>query len=125
MLTRLFLISFLFCSCANTRMVQTSLYFGQSKLDGSVVTNTEWNYFVENHIGKVFPEGCTIAETHGNWYDTAQRKIVAEPSKVVTAIFKYSSTQAKQIDSLRYWYKQLYQQQSVLRVDNTVKARLF
>lgn len=124
-MSRLLIISILFCSCASTRTVQTSLYFGQSKLDGSVVTNTEWNQFVEKHISKVFPEGCTIAETYGNWYDTAQHKIIAEPSKVVTAIFNYSPGQAKQIDSLRYWYKLLYQQQSVLRVDNTVKARLF
>ena len=125
MVARLFIIAVLFCSCASTRTVQTSLYFGQSKLDGSIVTNNEWNQFVETHISKVFPDGCTIAETHGNWYDTAQHKIIAEPSKVVTAIFKYSSTQARQIDSLRYWYKQLYQQQSVLRVDYTVKAKLF
>ncbi|PZR29813.1 MAG: hypothetical protein DI535_01545 [Citrobacter freundii] len=51
--------------------------------------------------------------------------MITEPSKVVTAISRPSAKLSEQIDSLRYWYKTLYRQQSVLRVDRRVDARLF
>jgi hypothetical protein len=105
--------------------VETRLYFGQFKLDGGTVSEKEWDAFVEQYVSRVFPEGSTIENATGNWYDTAQRKLVTEPSKVVIAIGKPSATQSQKIDSLRYWYKNLHQQQSVLRVDKKVKARMF
>jgi hypothetical protein len=125
MLIRLFVICFILSSCGSGRLMQTSLYFGQSKLDGGTVTEEEWNYFAEKHISKVFPGGSTIVQSAGNWYDTAGRQLVREPSKIVIALYKQSPELNRQIDSLRYWYKYLYHQQSVLRIDSKVQARLF
>jgi hypothetical protein len=125
MLTRIFLCCLVFCSCSTARKVETKLYFGQFKLDGGTVSEKEWNEFVVHYVSKVFPDGSTIENASGNWYDTAQQKLVIEPSKVLTAINSPSARLDQQIDSLRYWYKQLYQQQSVLRVDRKVKAKLF
>jgi hypothetical protein len=105
--------------------VETRLYFGQSKLDGGAVSEKEWNEFVEQYVSRVFPDGSTIQEATGNWYDTSQRRLVTEPSKVIIAINHPSSRLNEKIDSLRYWYKQIHRQQSVLRVDKKVKARLF
>lgn len=125
MLARLILCCLFLYSCSASRQVETRLYFGQFKLDGGTVTEKEWNNFVEQYVAKVFPEGSTIENATGNWYDTAQQKLVTEPSKVVIAIGKPSSQQSEKIDSLRYWYKQLHNQQSVLRVDKKVKAKMF
>ncbi len=125
MLTRIFFCCLVLCSCSATRQVETKLYFGQFKLDGGTVSEKEWNEFVAKYVSRVFPEGSTVESATGNWYDTASQKLVVEPSKVVTAINKPSARLNQQIDSLRYWYKQLHQQQSVLRVDRKVKARLF
>ena len=125
MLARLILCCLFLYSCSASRQVETRLYFGQFKLDGGTVTEKEWNNFVEQYVAKVFPDGSTIENATGNWYDTAQQKLVTEPSKVVIAIGKPSSQQSEKIDSLRYWYKQLHNQQSVLRVDKKVKAKMF
>ena len=125
MLTRIFLCCLVFCSCSTSRQVETRLYFGQFKLDGGTVSEKEWNDFVVQYVSKVFPDGSTIENASGNWYDTAQHTLVIEPSKVLTAINQHSDKLDQRIDSLRYWYKQLYQQQSVLRVDRKVRARLF
>ncbi|MFC0772643.1 DUF3574 domain-containing protein [Terrimonas alba] len=122
---RLILCCLLVYSCSSSRQVETRLYFGQFKLDGGMVSEKEWNAFVEQYVSRVFPEGSTIENATGNWYDTAQHKLVTEPSKVVIAIGKPSATQSQKIDSLRYWYKQIHQQQSVLRVDKKVKAKMF
>jgi hypothetical protein len=110
------------CSCSPQRMMETNLYFGQSKPSGAMVTETEWNSFKENYISKVFKEGSTIVSVSGNWYDPDNHKLITEPTYKVIYFYKRSPAVSKQIDSLRYWYKTLFQQQSVLRVDRKVKA---
>ena len=124
MFIRLLLLSLIVFSCGTARQVETRLYFGQLKRDGGTVSEKEWNEFVEKYVGRVFPEGNTIENATGNWFDTSSRKLITEPSKVVVSINRRSRNLDRQIDSLCHWYKLLYDQQSVLRVDRKVKAAL-
>ncbi len=87
-----------------------------------MVTESEWNQFKENYISKVFKEGSSVINVTGNWFDPDSRKLITEPTYQVVYTYKKSNGISKQIDSLRYWYKTLFQQQSVLRVDKKVKA---
>lgn len=103
-------------------MTETQLYFGQSIPNGGMVTAEQWNSFVENYISKVYKEGSTILDATGGWFDPDAKKLIKEPTYIVISYHKPSSTLSKQIDSLRYWYKTLFQQQSVLRVDKKVKV---
>ncbi|MEO7924513.1 MAG: DUF3574 domain-containing protein [Chitinophagaceae bacterium] len=119
---KLLVICILLASCTSSRMVETSLYFGQSKPGGGMVTATEWQRFKEDYVMKVFKEGSTVINVSGNWYDTAARKLITEPTFVMIYYYKRSPAVSKQIDSLRQWYKDLFQQQSVLRVDKKVAA---
>jgi hypothetical protein len=125
MIARIAICCLLLYSCTASRHTETRLYFGQSKLDGGAVSEKEWTEFVEKYVARVFPDGSTIENATGNWYDTASRKLVTEPSKVVIAIGRFSPKQDEMIDSLRYWYKNIHMQQSVLRVDKKVKMKLF
>jgi hypothetical protein len=109
-------------SCSASRMVETNLYFGQSKPDGGMITETEWKSFKETRIDKVFKEGNTIISCTGNWLDPVSHKLITEPSYLVVYDYRKSSRMSQQIDSLRYWYKTMFQQQAVLRVDKKVKA---
>ncbi len=120
---RFFLLALiLFCACSPQRMMETDLYFGQSKPSGGMVTELEWNQFKENYISKVFKEGSTMVNVSGNWLDPDSHKLITEPTYKVIYFYKKNAAVSKQIDSLRYWYKTLFQQQSVLRVDRKVKA---
>lgn len=118
-----YLVILLFlCSCSSAKMVKTTLYFGQSRPDGSFIAENEWTTFKENQISRVFPEGCTIINAKGNWRDPETKKIISEPTYMVIYFYKKSSQKSKQIDSLRNLYKRIFIQQSVLRTDNKVKA---
>ena len=64
-------------------MVETDLYFGQSKPDGSMVTESEWKNFKGNQIAKVFKEGSTVINGTGNWYDPVSHKLITEPTYAV------------------------------------------
>ncbi|MDP4262973.1 MAG: DUF3574 domain-containing protein [Bacteroidota bacterium] len=110
------------CSCSAYRMMETDLYFGQSKPGGGMVSEKEWNSFKENYVAKVFKEGSTVINTSGNWYDPDKHQLVTEPTYVIIYFYKRSAQTSRQIDSLRYWYKTMFQQQSVLRVDKNVKT---
>ncbi len=103
-------------------MFETDLYFGQSKPDGTAITENEWNHFRETKIVNAFKEGTTIIRGTGTWYDVANKKLISEPTYVVVYFYKYSRQVSKRIDSLRSLYKATFQQQSILRVDKKVKA---
>ncbi len=122
MLYKFLFISFIVCSCAASRMVETDLYFGQSKPDGTMITEKEWNSFKETQVAKTFKEGCTVLNAVGNWNDPETHKLITEPTYVIIYFYKRSKQVSNQVDSLRYWYKTTFQQQSVLRVDKKVKA---
>ena len=119
---KLFFICLLLSSCSSSRMIETDLFFGQTRPDGSLITETEWKNFKENQIAKVFKEGSTQISSVGSWLDPVNHKLITEPSYVVVYFYKRSSQISQQIDSLRNWYKTMFQQQSVLRVDKKVKA---
>ena len=103
-------------------MIQTDLYFGQSKPDGSMITKAEWDDFHETQIARIFKEGSTTTTVTGNWKDPVSHKLITEPTYVVTYYHKKSPQVSKQIDSLRNIYKNKFQQQSVLRVDKRSKV---
>lgn len=118
----LIIFCFFFFSCSSSKYIETCLYFGQTRPDGSMITEKEWNDFKENHIIKVFKEGNSVFSSVGNWYDTAAHKMITEPSYMVVYNYKKSSLISRQIDSLANLYKKLFNQQSVLRVDKKTRT---
>jgi hypothetical protein len=122
MLYKLLFVCLLLSSCSASRMMETDLYFGRSKPGGGEVTEQEWNNFKEQHVVKVFKEGSTIINALGNWYDPDNHKLITEPTCVVIYFYKQKARISRQIDSLRENYKNMFHQQSVLRVDKKVKA---
>ncbi|HMV10787.1 MAG TPA: DUF3574 domain-containing protein [Cyclobacteriaceae bacterium] len=118
----IFLITLL-SSCSGNRMIQTDLYFGQSRPDGTLITDAEWQSFKTHQISKVFKEGSTTISATGNWYDPGSHQPITEPTYVVVYHYKKSPKKSAQIDSLITVYKVMFKQQSVLRVDKKVKAK--
>jgi hypothetical protein len=122
MFYKILLTCFILSSCSASRMVETDLYFGQTRPDGSMITEIEWTDFRNTQIAKVFDRGYTVIKASGNWLDPITHKLITEPSYLVICYYKKSSQMSQQIDSVRNWYKIMFQQQSVLRVDKKAKA---
>lgn len=104
------------CSVQN-RYVETELYFGLSLNNGNTITDSAWNIFVEDHVSKVFSNGFTLITSEGKWMDEQYKLLHAEPSRIVIAVNKMNTQLSGNIDSLRNTYKQLFNQEAVLRVD--------
>jgi len=70
----LFLLTIL-SSCASQKFVETDLYFGMSKNDGTIISDSAWNVFVEANIAHTFYKGFTIVSAQGKWLDEKNKKI--------------------------------------------------
>jgi hypothetical protein len=116
------LVSVLFISACSVKpdLVQTELYFGLSKADGSIISDSVVNVFIEKNAGIVFPKGYTVIQTKGKWHDAQSGRTYSEPSFVITSSDTMTSKRSAAIDTLREQYKRVFQQQSVLRVDKEV-----
>lgn len=97
--------------------IQTELYFGLSIPGGKLIPDSAWNQFVQNEVVKIFPDGFTELDTKGKWLDTETKELTSEPSRLITVVYKPGKFFSGRIDSLRNKYKNLFFQQSVLRVD--------
>jgi hypothetical protein len=104
---------------AAERFLRTELFFGTDRADAPDVTEEEWQQFLSEEITRRFPEGLTVLTGYGQFLNSTGQ-IIRETSKLVILLYPESERKDKsnQIEQIRERYKELFQQQSVLRVDN-------
>jgi hypothetical protein len=97
---------------------QTDLYFGTAKPDGSVVTDEEFKRFLDAEVTPRFPDGLTLFTAFGQFRNSSG-VIVQERSLVLVLLYPPpTASSSKKIEEIRSLYKQMFQQESVLRVDS-------
>jgi hypothetical protein len=120
-MTRLFALCalLLLAACRDRpRQVETSLYFGFSKADGSEVPDSAWQQFLHKEAARTFPEGFTVIPAAGMWREG--ERAISERSAVIVSLNRMDRQLSRRIDSLRERYKKAFDQQSVMRVDIAV-----
>lgn len=129
------LISLLFVGltlCAQTNdcndcWVRTELYFGLSKPSGGKVKRSQWKQFVNRNITPAFPEGSSIIDASGQWMDTSNQKTIAERSKILIVVYPLAVADEKDrlLEKISKIYIDLYDQETVMRVDTIVEVRFY
>lgn len=113
----------LFCACSTTKFasnyIKTELYFGLSKKNG-VVTEQEWTDFKINYISKRF-SGYTEIQSKGFWTNP-KGETVSENSRIIIYLNKGTKQDSLDIVYVIDNYKQIYDQESVLKIDTQVRA---
>lgn len=99
--------------------VETTLYFGQSKPDGSLIPDSAWKRFAREEILPLFPQGFTVLSAQGFWKGSTG--LVEESSKVVVFIHPENDSVSDRIDTLRMHYQQQFHQDAVLRTDDALE----
>ena len=99
--------------------VQTILIFGLSRPDGSVITQDEWQAFLDAHIVPRFGDGLTIIDTDGHWM-MQSGELIKEDSRTILLLYDAASAQQADadIESIKTEYKELFDQEAVLRIDS-------
>jgi len=114
-------------ACTDTRnpvgtqqWIRTELYFGLSK-SGGVVTEAEWQDFLDREITPNFPDGLTLADVHGQWKNSAGT-IVKEKTKMVIILHPNRPRADEAIERIRKAYRQRFGQESVLMAQWSAEA---
>lgn len=99
--------------------VQTILIFGLSRPDGSVITQDEWQAFMDAYIIPRFGEGLTIIDTDGHWM-MQSGELIKEDSRTILILYDAASAQQADvsIEVIKDEYKELFDQEAVLRIDS-------
>jgi Protein of unknown function (DUF3574) len=95
-----------------THATTTRLYLGQDTPFG-VVTDAQWQRFVEDTLTPQFPDGFTVLNAKGQWRNT-NRKVQQEDTRVVEIVHEDSPLLQARVRAIAHAYKRVFSQQSVL-----------
>jgi hypothetical protein len=98
------------------RWDRTELFFGLSR-PGGVVTEAEFQAFLDTQVTPRFPDGLTLLSGLGQFRNAAGVPI-QEGSKLLILLYPRRDAEAgPKIEQIRAEYKRQFNQESVLRVD--------
>src|SRR5262245_40670746 len=105
--------------------VRTELYFGTAMPDG-VVTDEQFRDFLDRVITPRFPDGLTVLKGNGQFRDVEADVIIKEESFVLILLYPLEDfgESSRKINVIRERYKNEFNQQSVLRVDDPFAVRV-
>jgi hypothetical protein len=104
------------------RINRTELFLGLSRADGSVITDTEFQRFVDAEIAPRFPDGFTVVAANGQFRDGSGAP-VRERARVLVVIHPLADSRTShRLEEVRASYKARHKQESVLRVDGAACA---
>ena len=89
------------------------MIFGRKISDRIAVTNGAFARFVDREITPRFPDGLSVVDAAGQWLDPDKKRVVREPSKIVTIVLRDSEKGQSEIEAIARAYKKLFKQQSV------------
>jgi len=101
-------------------LFKDELYFGLTKPGGEIISESEWQEFVNVVITPHFREGLTVLNGDGQFLNSSGI-LVIEKSKIVILIYEKRPEKERAIQKIITTYKHTFQQESVLRVTSQVQ----
>ena len=96
--------------------LRTELYFGLSRNNGPDITEEEFQRFIDTKVTPRFPDGLTLINAKGQFKDSTGT-IIQEGSKLLILLYPFNKESNQNVEKIRTDYKDDFQQESVLRVD--------
>ena len=101
------------CRGAQKPQQVAELTFGRRIVGHIAVSETQWMQFIDNEITPRFPDGLTVFDATGQWWDPTSKKIVRESSKIVLIVLPGNAEDLPRLNELAETYKRRFKQQSV------------
>ena len=103
--------------------IRTEIYCGLNKPHGGVVSEADWQKFLNDTVTPVFKTGYSVMNAEGRWMDTQTERTITEKTKIIVIIYQWNNEIHSAIDKIIATYKKNFQQQAVMRLDYRVSAR--
>jgi hypothetical protein len=88
-------------------------FFGRDIPGREPLSEAEWSDFVAKVVTEQFPDGFTVVDGEGQWFDQRSNKMIREPSKILLAATDPESNLAARIGAVTDAYRIRFHQQSV------------
>ncbi|WP_374570964.1 DUF3574 domain-containing protein [Phenylobacterium sp.] len=102
------------CPQGQESMRMAQLFFGRKEAGDGVVSDTDFQAFVDQEVTPRFPAGLTVLDGGGQWRGP-ENQLIREASKIVLIVMPGKGDRAK-LDEVRQAYKTRFHQDSVLLV---------
>jgi hypothetical protein len=102
-------------------LIRAELFFGRNIPGGGVVSEQDFQAFVDTTITPLFPNGLTIFDVDGQFRDSTGT-VIEEESKAVTLLLEDTIANEAAIDQIIQTYIQQFNQESVLLAVNEALA---
>jgi Protein of unknown function (DUF3574) len=101
------------CRGAQKPQHVAELIFGRSIGGRLEVSEEQWLKFLDEEITPRFPDGLTVYDAAGQWWDRATNRIIREPSKIVLIVLPGGAGDHPRLNEIAEAYKRNFRQQSV------------
>jgi hypothetical protein len=110
------------CELGDSAMVRDILYFGRNRPAGVVVTDAEWQTFLDQVVTPRFPAGLTVISASGQWRGHTGQ-VERERAGILTLFHAGDEPARRAVEDVMAEYKRRFQQEAVLRERTTTCAR--
>lgn len=99
--------------------LESDIYFGLSKNNGTYISDENFNSFKNKFIVPKFKNGFTVVNAQGSWL-IPNGKVENEPTKIVVIMYKNTQSNNLLIKEISEKYKISFKQNSVLVITKNV-----
>ena len=96
-----------------TPMLVTQLFFGRDIAGRAPLTDAEWSQFVGDTLARNFPDGFTVSDGEGQWFDPKTHQVAQERSKIVIVAAVPAPDLARRTAEVMETYRARFHQESV------------
>jgi len=94
-------------------MLLVQLFMGLDMPGNTTVTAKAWDEFLASVVTPRFPDGLTVYDAYGQWWNPQTRSIAKEESKVIVIVVADSQSARARISEVSDAYKTEFRQISV------------
>jgi Protein of unknown function (DUF3574) len=102
------------CEAGDSTMVRDMLYFGRNRPSGGLVSDAEWQSFLDEVVTPRFPAGLTVIDAKGQWRGESGR-VEQEKAEILTLFHPGDAAARRAVDQVIHEYQRRFQQEAVLR----------
>jgi hypothetical protein len=95
-------------------MVRDVLYFGRNRPTGGLVTDAQWQNFLDQVVTPRFPAGLTVVSATGQWRGRSGA-VEQEQAEILTLFHAGDGPARRAVAEIAAEYKKRFQQEAVLR----------
>jgi hypothetical protein len=105
------------CPAGLKALVSAELYFGRTIPGGGVVSEADWQRFIDEEVTPRFPDGLTVQDASGQWKSLSDGALVHEASKRLFVLISGSPLEAAKLEAIRIAYRTRFRQEAVLLIE--------